>query len=126
MDLGRDAVHQELLRSADPVQLVVNAARLERAHSFALLDAEERHFHTELADEFPLLDDSSLVDALVYCDMTTTPDGECTTSEERVAEILCRYGADSVVGRLIRRAAPKIHSCVARVRAAADAAGVML
>ncbi|MEU3741949.1 HD domain-containing protein [Streptomyces sp. NPDC032198] len=100
--------------------------RLVANHSFALLEAEERHLHTELASEFPLLDDTLLVDALVYCDMTTTPDGESATSEERVAEILCRYGADSVVGRFIRRAAPEIHASVARVRAAADAAGVML
>ncbi|MGW6021231.1 HD domain-containing protein [Streptomyces sp. NPDC055099] len=100
--------------------------RLVANHSFALLEAEERHLHKELADEFPLLDDALLVDALVYCDMTTTPDGERTTSEERVAEILCRYGADSVVGRFIRRAAPEIHACVARVQAAADAAGMTL
>ncbi|MFI6089526.1 HD domain-containing protein [Streptomyces sp. NPDC051218] len=100
--------------------------RLVANHSFALLEAEERHLHTELADEFPLPDDPLLVDALVYCDMTTTPDGESTTSEKRIAEILSRYGADSMVGRFIRRAAPEIHASVDRVRAAADAAGVML
>ncbi|MFB7194068.1 HD domain-containing protein [Streptomyces sp. NPDC056240] len=100
--------------------------RLVANHSFALLEAEERGLSVELAGEFPLLDDPLLVDALVYCDMTTTPDGERTTSEARVAEILGRYGADSVVGRFIRRAEPEIHASVARVRVMADSAGVML
>lgn len=112
------------LRTLDPVDERV--VRLVANHSFALLEAEERGLRAELADEFPLLDDPLLVDALVYCDMTTTPDGGRTTSEERVAEILGRYGADSVVGRFIRRAAPEIHASVGRVRAAANELGVVL
>jgi hypothetical protein len=91
--------------------------RLVANHSFALLEAEERGLREELASEFPLLDDPLLVDALVYCDMTTTPDGGRTTAEERVAEILGRYGDDSVVGRFIRRAAPEIFAAVERVEA---------
>ncbi|MFK4148601.1 HD domain-containing protein [Streptomyces sp. NPDC004065] len=90
--------------------------RLVANHSCALLEAEERGLRTELADEFPLLDDPLLVDALVYCDMTTTPDGRRTTPHERLQEILGRYGEDSVVGRFIRRAAPHIHASVDRVR----------
>ncbi|MEU7581996.1 HD domain-containing protein [Streptomyces sp. NPDC041068] len=112
------------LRTLDAVDDRV--VRLVANHSFALLEAEERGLRAELADEFPLLDDPLLVDALVYCDMTTTPDGGRTTSEERVAEILGRYGKDSVVGRFIRRAAPEIHGSVGRVRAAADELGVVL
>lgn len=54
--------------------------RLVANHSFALLEAEERGLRAELVGEFPLLGDPLLVDALVYCDMTTTPDGERTTS----------------------------------------------
>ncbi|MFB7448554.1 HD domain-containing protein [Streptomyces sp. NPDC056194] len=92
--------------------------RLVANHSFALLEAEERGLREELATEFPLLDEPLLVDALVYCDMTTTPDGERTTAHERVAEILGRYGEDSLVGRFIRRAAPEIYSAVGRVEAA--------
>ncbi|MFD5049857.1 HD domain-containing protein [Streptomyces tendae] len=87
-------------------------------HSFALLEAEERGLREELAREFPLLNDPLLVDALVCCDMTTTPDGDRTTVRERVAEIVDRYGADSVVGRFIRRAAPEIFSSVERIEAA--------
>ncbi|WP_173266391.1 HD domain-containing protein [Streptomyces pacificus] len=93
-------------------------ARLVANHSFALLEAEQRGLHDELASEFPLLDDLMLVDALVYCDMTTTPDGGRTTAQDRVAEIVGRYGADSVVGRFIRRAAPEIFSSVERIEAA--------
>ncbi|WP_416484467.1 HD domain-containing protein [Streptomyces sp. CL12] len=96
-------------------------ARLVANHSFALLEAEERGLRGELASEFPLLEEPLLVDALVYCDMTTTPDGGLTSAQERIAEIVGRYGADSVVGRFIRRAAPKIHSSVQRIEAALTA-----
>ncbi len=65
-----------------------------------------------------MLDQPLLVDALVYCDMTTTPDGGRTNAEERVAEILGRYGDDSLVGRFIRRAAPEIFGAVGRMEAA--------
>ncbi|MFD9973248.1 HD domain-containing protein [Streptomyces sp. NPDC059017] len=92
--------------------------RLVANHSFALLEAEERGLREALEREFPLLEEPLLVDALVYCDMTTTPDGEQTTAEERVAEIVGRYGADSLVGRFIRRAAPEIFASVGRVEAA--------
>lgn len=98
---------------ADP-----QVTRLVANHSFALLEAEERGLRDVLEAEFPLLEDRLLVDALVYCDMTTTPDGEPTTAQERVAEIVSRYGADSVVGRFIRRAAPEIFAAVERVEAA--------
>ncbi|MFE7510546.1 HD domain-containing protein [Streptomyces sp. NPDC057540] len=93
-------------------------ARLVANHSFALLEAEERGLQGMLATEFPLLDEPLLVDALVYCDMTTTPDGARSTAGDRVAEILGRYGEDSAVGRFIRRAAPEIFAAVGRVEAA--------
>lgn len=95
--------------------------RLVANHSFALLEAKERGLREELANEFPLLAEPLLVDALVYCDMTTTPDGDRTTAQDRVTEILGSYGADSVVGRFIRRAAPEIFAAVGRVEAALTA-----
>ncbi|MFZ4273071.1 HD domain-containing protein [Streptomyces arboris] len=95
--------------------------RLVANHSFALLEAEERGLREDLATEFPLLEEPLLVDALVYCDMTTTPDGDRTTAQDRVAEIRSRYGDDSVVGRFIRRAAPEIFASVERVEAALTA-----
>ncbi|MEU8626749.1 HD domain-containing protein [Streptomyces sp. NPDC048669] len=92
--------------------------RLVANHSMALLEAEERGLRDVLEAEFPLLDDQLLVDALIYCDMTTTPDGEVTSTEARLAEIAVRYGADSLVGRFIRRASPDILAAVSRVEAA--------
>ncbi|MFI5744394.1 HD domain-containing protein [Streptomyces sp. NPDC051644] len=92
--------------------------RLVANHSSALLEAEERGLRDVLEAEFPLLDDQRLVDALVYCDMTTTPDGEGTSVEARLAEITARYGSDSLVGRFIRRAAPNILAAVGRVNSA--------
>lgn len=92
--------------------------RLVANHSFALLEAEERGLRSTLEEEFPLLENWFLVDALVWCDMMTTPGGQPTTAAERIAEIVSRYGPDSVVGRFIRRAAPEIYAAVGRVETA--------
>ena len=89
--------------------------RLVANHSFAVLEAGERGLPDALESEFPLLEDQFLVDALVWCDMTTTPEGEPTTTAERITEITSRYGAGSVVGRFIARASPEILAAVARV-----------
>lgn len=89
--------------------------RLVANHSFALLEAEERGLREVLEAEFPILDNQVLVDALVYCDMTTTPDGSRTTVTNRIAEIIARYGPETLVGRFIQRAAPAIRASVSRV-----------
>ncbi|MFC5725041.1 HD domain-containing protein [Streptomyces gamaensis] len=89
--------------------------RLVANHSFALLEAEERGLRESLEAEFPLPDQGALVDALVYCDMTTTPAGEPTSHGERITEIVGRYGPDSVVGRFIRRAEPEIGKAAERI-----------
>ncbi|AMM11240.1 HD domain-containing protein [Streptomyces albidoflavus] len=96
--------------------------RLVAHHSCALLEAEERGLRQELETEFAL-ERPELVDALIVSDMTTTPDGEATTSTARVTEIVQRYGPDTVVGRFIQRAAPEIHAAVARVDQRMAAAG---
>lgn len=88
--------------------------RLVAHHSCALLEAEERGLRAELAGEFPL-EKADLVDALIYSDMTTTPDGEPTNPRDRVAEIVSRYGPGSLIGRFIRRAEPEIYAAAARV-----------
>jgi putative nucleotidyltransferase with HDIG domain len=97
--------------------------RLVANHSCAPLEAQERGLEHELASEFPLLNRPDLVDALIYCDMTTTPYGEPTTASERLSEISSRYGDDSIVGRFICRATPDIRAAVSAVegRLAANA-----
>jgi hypothetical protein len=54
--------------------------------------------------------------------MTTTPDGGLATARGRVIEIVSRYGADSLVGRFIRRAEPEILAAVGRAEAALELA----
>jgi putative nucleotidyltransferase with HDIG domain len=88
--------------------------RLVAHHSCALLEAEERGLRQELEEEFEL-ERPVLVDALIYCDMTTTPDGTRTTPVARLDEIVQRYGPDTIVGRFIQRAAPEIHAASKRV-----------
>ncbi|GAA0426378.1 HD domain-containing protein [Streptomyces luteireticuli] len=97
--------------------------RLVAHHTCALLEAEERGLREELESEFAL-EQPHLVDALLYCDMTTTPDGDPTNPTDRVAEIVGRYGADSVVGRFIRRAEPEILAASERVSGRLAAVGV--
>ncbi len=94
-------------------------------HSCALLEAEERGLRDDLETEFEM-ERPGLVDALIVADMTTTPDGEYTTSAARINEIVQRYGADTIVGRFIQRAAPEIYAAVERVesRIAAVEAGI--
>ncbi|GGX50251.1 HD domain-containing protein [Streptomyces fructofermentans] len=88
--------------------------RLVAHHSCALLEAEERGLRRELEGEFEL-ERPDLVDALVYCDMTTTPDGTPTTPSARLDEIVKRYGPDTIVGRFIQRASPEIYAASERV-----------
>ncbi|MFD4863699.1 HD domain-containing protein [Streptomyces sp. NPDC058412] len=105
----------------DQEELDERVVRLVAHHSYALLEAEERGLREELESEFEL-ERPTLVDALVFCDMTTTPDGGHTTSTDRVGEIVGRYGPDTIVGRFIQRAAPEIHASVQRVEGRLDAA----
>src|SRR5262245_19372985 len=72
-------------------------------HSYALVEAAECGLAGELATEFPA-EDSSAADALVYCDLTTGPDGRRLDVVDRLAEIRSRHGPESVVGRFVDRA----------------------
>ncbi|MEV6363189.1 HD domain-containing protein [Nocardia asteroides] len=92
--------------------------RLVANHSCALLEAEERGLRGELEAEFPLPQNHLLVDALIYTDMTTTPDGNRTTPSARITEIIGRYGPDTLVGRFIKRAEPEIMAATGRIERA--------
>ena len=88
--------------------------RLVAHHSCAINEAIERGLARELAAEFrPARRD--LADALIYCDMTTGPDGHHLPVAYRLAEIRSRYGPGHLVSRSIARSAPELTSAVARV-----------
>ena len=83
-------------------------------HSAALIEAEERGLQGELLAEFPL-EPSPSMDALWYCDMTTGPQGESVSVEERLTEIRERYGPRDVVTRFVDRAQPELVRTTRRV-----------
>jgi HD domain len=83
-------------------------------HSCAPIEATVRGLDTELASEFSP-GDPALTDALLYCDMTTGPDGDYVRPAERLVEIRGRYGPDDEVTRFVKLAAPEILATAARV-----------
>jgi HD superfamily phosphodiesterase len=91
--------------------------RLVAHHSCAFIEARNRGLSDELAREFPPVA-GLLSDAMTYADMTTTPDGEPVEVEERLAEILARYGTGDLVAESIREASPLIIESVRVVTAA--------
>jgi hypothetical protein len=83
-------------------------------HSCARIEADLRGRGAELAAEFtpagPLL-----ADALLYCDMTTGPDGDYVRLADRLAETRGRYGLGHDVTRFVDRAASEILTAAGRV-----------
>ena len=73
-------------------------------HSRAALEAELRGMTAHLA-EFDD-EDGAVRDALWYCGITTSPDGEPVQAIQRIAEIKQRYGPGHLVTRLITMATP--------------------
>lgn len=92
----RDVVHAEYVLCC-----------LVAHHSGASAEAEERGLLAELEAEFELPPDD-LLEALVYCDMTTDPDGRRTTVEARLAEVGERYEPNHVVMRAIAKSSPRL------------------
>ncbi len=62
-------------------------------HTCAVFEATERGLVRELIIEFPRQREE-LTDALTYCDMTTGPDGQDLSVDDRLADIYSRYGPD--------------------------------
>jgi len=83
-------------------------------HSCAPIEAKVRGLDVELASEFSP-GDPALADALLYCDMTTGPDGDYVRPAERLVEIRGRYGPDHEVTRFVELAAPEILTTAGRV-----------
>ena len=91
-----------------PARVVNLVAR----HSCAILEAEFRGLGRRLA-AFP--DEcGTLRDALWYCDLTTSPNGEPVRAGDRIAEIKRRYGAGHIVTRFITEGAPELLAAVER------------
>lgn len=97
------------LAGAGVPERVVN---LVARHSYAILEAEFRGFGSRLA-AFP--DEGGVSrDALWYCDLTTSPDGEPVRAGERIAEIKQRYGPGHIVTRFITEGSPELMAAVER------------
>ena len=101
------------VQHAEPV-----LCRLVAHHSCAVIEAEERGLAHVLTREFAP-PPRPLADALTFCDMTTSPDGEHVQVHNRLAEIHDRYGSGHLVSRSIRRATPLILEAVGQVHARA-------
>ncbi|OUC98900.1 phosphohydrolase [Streptosporangium minutum] len=91
--------------------------RLVAHHSCAIYEATERGLLEALNAEFDQ-ERPELVEALTYCDMTTSPDGIPLDVDVRLAEIHSRYGPEHLVSRSIANATPCITSAVRAVQAA--------
>lgn len=88
-------------------------AGLVAHHSCAWFEAAERGLLDAL-DIFPH-ERSLESDALSYCDLTTGPDGTPMTFEERIEDILSRYGPGHPVARSLMPALPQLSAAIARV-----------
>jgi HD superfamily phosphodiesterase len=84
-------------------------------HSCALVEARMRGLAAALAAEFPA-EVSPTADALIYCDLTTGPDGRSLSVEGRLADIRNRYAAGSVVARFVDQAEEQLTSAVRRTQ----------
>jgi hypothetical protein len=90
--------------------------RLVAHHSYAVIEAEEHGLAHVMTREFAP-PPQHLADALTFCDMTTSPDGEHVHVNHRLAEIHDRYGSGHLVSRFISRATPLILEAVGQVNA---------
>ncbi|WP_394430447.1 HDIG domain-containing metalloprotein [Streptomyces sp. SGAir0957] len=86
--------------------------RLVAHHSGAVYEAEQRGLSAELA--VYEREDSPLLDALIYADMTTGPAGQSFDFDRRIDEILVRYEVGSEVHTAISKARPYLAAAVER------------
>ncbi|WP_156724721.1 HD domain-containing protein [Streptomyces apocyni] len=88
--------------------------RLVAHHSGATYEADQRGLAAELA--VYEREDSPLLDALIYADMTTGPAGQRFNFDQRIDEILDRYESGSEVHTAISKARPYLEAAVTRTR----------
>lgn len=82
-------------------------------HSGAVNEAAVRGEMEEF-EQLPRPDQTRL-DLLTWADMTTSPDGESVSVEDRLQEILQRYPDDDPVSLAVRRSTPGLTATVERV-----------
>jgi hypothetical protein len=99
------------------------AISLVAYHSCALFEAEERGLADQLLGEFTD-EESPTRDAVWYVDMTTGPDGQYMSAQERLAEIRQRYGPDDPVTRFWSRAEPTLMDAINRTEVRMSAADI--
>ena len=86
--------------------------RLVAHHSGAVYEAEQRGLSAELA--VYEREDSPVLDALIFADMTTGPAGQSFDFDKRIDEILVRYEPGSEVHNAISKARPYLRGAVER------------
>jgi hypothetical protein len=92
-----------------------NVVALVAHHTGARFEAEERGLVDELDGlPSPASDD---LDALTLLDLVVGPSGELTTPEQRIAEILTRYGPEDPVHRAVTRSRASLLASAQRARA---------
>jgi hypothetical protein len=93
-------------------------------HSCAVYEARVRGLADVLLAEFSQ-EDSATYDALVFCDLTTGPEGQHVTYTERIKEIRERYGPDHEVSQALELSEPDLSACCDRTLARLAAAQLM-
>ncbi len=92
-----------------------NVCALVAHHTCSRVEAERRGFGDLLRTDFADRPGPDR-DALWAADATTGPDGQRFTVDERVSEVVERYGTDHLVAQCIRAVRPELEAAVARTR----------
>jgi hypothetical protein len=90
-------------------------------HSEARFEVGIRGYEDELS-KYPR-EDTKVYDALVYCDLTTGPDGRTMTFQDRIREVYERYGQGDI-SRALYMAEPYLKAAVDRITQAINASGL--
>lgn len=84
-------------------------------HTGAAVEAAHRGLSGEL--EVSAVPPAPLLDILTVADLSTTPDGDPTSCDHRIAEILTRYPPGHLVHTAVTESAPALRAADRRVRA---------
>jgi hypothetical protein len=101
----------EFVRSTGFGELV---ASLVAFHTGAHVEASERGISGLSAFVDP---PSDVLDALTFCDLTTGPDGSPISPQDRLSDVLARYGPEDPVHRAVDAGREDLLATVQRVRA---------